>query len=327
MEGVFSPSYSSNQIWYDENLDECLTTHIEDIESDVANKADANHTHAEYAGSDHTHTGYATVDHTHSGYANANHTHSDYASANHTHTGYAASNHAHSYNDLTDKPTIPTIPVSLPANGGNADTVDGKHASAFATASHTHNYAGSSSAGGAANSASKLATARTVRTNLASTSTASFDGSANITPGVTGTLPIANGGTGATTAASAVTKLGIADYVVARGTTGIWTYQKWNSGVAECWGSSTINYQISCTTQQAAGVYTDSTFRAAHASLPSGLFNKITFATSNVRSSGYSISQISGINTETLTYRMWCPYSTTLSSGAGFDFYVKGTWK
>ena len=50
-----------------------------------------------------------------------------------------------------------------------------------------------------ATSAIKLATARTIRTNLGSTSTASFDGTANITPGVTGTLPVANGGTGATT--------------------------------------------------------------------------------------------------------------------------------
>lgn len=33
------------------------------------------------------------------------------------------------YNDLINKPNIPTIPASLPANGGNADTVDGKHAS------------------------------------------------------------------------------------------------------------------------------------------------------------------------------------------------------
>lgn len=33
-----------------------------------------------------------------------------------------------SYNDLSNKPTIPS---SLPANGGNADTVDGKHAYAF----------------------------------------------------------------------------------------------------------------------------------------------------------------------------------------------------
>lgn len=50
----------------------------------------------------------------------------------------ADGNHGHSYNDLSDKPTIPTIPASLPADGGNADTVDGKHASDFAPASHSH---------------------------------------------------------------------------------------------------------------------------------------------------------------------------------------------
>lgn len=32
------------------------------------------------------------------------------------------------------------IPTSLPANGGNADTVDGKHASDFATAGHRHDW-------------------------------------------------------------------------------------------------------------------------------------------------------------------------------------------
>ncbi len=56
--------------------------------------------------------------------------------------------------------------------------------------------------------ATKLQTARTIRTNLASTSTASFDGTANVTPGVTGILPIANGGTGNTTGlAASATKL------------------------------------------------------------------------------------------------------------------------
>lgn len=52
--------------------------------------------------------------------------------------------------------------------------------STFTPASHTHNYAGSSSAGGAANSANKLATARTINgTN--------FDGSGNITTSSWGT--------------------------------------------------------------------------------------------------------------------------------------------
>ena len=58
-------------------------------------------------------------------------------------------------------------------------------------------------------SAATLTTSRTFRTNLASTSTATFNGSANVTPGVTGTLPIGNGGTGATTASAARTALGL----------------------------------------------------------------------------------------------------------------------
>lgn len=53
---------------------------------------------------------------------------------------------------------------------------------------------------GNASSATKLATARTITTNLASTSGASFDGTSNITPGVTGVLAIGNGGTGTSTA-------------------------------------------------------------------------------------------------------------------------------
>lgn len=51
---------------------------------------------------------------------------------------------------------------------------------------------------GNAGSATKLATARAIQTNLASTSASSFDGATNITPGVTGTLPVGNGGTGQT---------------------------------------------------------------------------------------------------------------------------------
>lgn len=60
---------------------------------------------------------------------------------------------------------------------------------------------------GNANTATKLATARTITANLASSTAGRFDGSANITVGVTGTLPIAKGGTGATTAAAARTAL------------------------------------------------------------------------------------------------------------------------
>lgn len=67
---------------------------------------------------------------------------------------------------------------------------------------------------GTAAAATKLATGRTIRTNLASTSASTFDGSGNITPGVSGILPIANGGTGASTAAAALAALGGQNRVV-----------------------------------------------------------------------------------------------------------------
>lgn len=51
---------------------------------------------------------------------------------------------------------------------------------------------------GNSDSSDKLQTARTIQTNLASTTATIFDGTANVVPGVTGTLPIANGGTGNT---------------------------------------------------------------------------------------------------------------------------------
>lgn len=74
----------------------------------------------------------------------------------------------------------------------------------------TGNTTGKAPTAGGADTATKLATARTLRTNLGSTAGASFDGSADANPGVTGTLPVTNGGTGATSAAAARTALGAA---------------------------------------------------------------------------------------------------------------------
>ena len=77
----------------------------------------------------------------------------------------------------------------------------------FVTSSIQTQLNGKLSTSGTAAAATKLATARTIRTNLASTSTASFNGTANITPGVTGKLAIANGGTGGTSGLEAANNL------------------------------------------------------------------------------------------------------------------------
>ena len=79
------------------------------------------------------------------------------------------------------------------------------------------------SVSGTASSATKLETARTIQTNLASTSSASFDGTASVSPGVSGTLPVSNGGTGVSTLPSNAVLLGnstSAVQTVAPGTSG-----------------------------------------------------------------------------------------------------------
>lgn len=122
-------SFSSNEIWFGNSTSDRLTDVIADVAEAVLEKADADHTHtgyaaaghthAGYAAAEHEHTGYAVVDHAHTGYAPAVHEHTGYAAAQHSHTEYAAASHGHSYNDLSDKPTIPAAyshPASHPAS-------------------------------------------------------------------------------------------------------------------------------------------------------------------------------------------------------------------
>jgi hypothetical protein len=73
----------------------------------------------------------------------------------------------------------------------------------------TGNNTGNAPTATLAASANVLSTARNITTDLGSTTAASFNGSANITPGVSGVLPITSGGTGAITAAAARTNLGL----------------------------------------------------------------------------------------------------------------------
>lgn len=123
---VVNPEHSTDDIWYKDQMTYSASDKFDAVDASIANLQ------AGKANTGHTHTGYAAADHTHTGYAASSHTHTPAS------IGAAAESHGHSYNDLSDKPTIPTIPTSLPANGGNADTVDGKHAADFATSGHTH---------------------------------------------------------------------------------------------------------------------------------------------------------------------------------------------
>lgn len=143
-------NYKGQDVWLDEKLDSYATQ--SELSSGLAGKANASHFHdsATQFSSGYMSSGdKAKLDGIE---ANANlYVHPDTHAASMI-TGLASVSTSGSYNDLTDKPTIPTIPTALPADGGNADTLDGYHAAYFApgqhnhdavyaAANHTHNYA------------------------------------------------------------------------------------------------------------------------------------------------------------------------------------------
>ena len=124
-----------------------------------------------------------------------NHTHSNVATANTLAT--ARTINGTSFNGSANITTANWGTARNLQIGNTAKSVNGSANVSWslseigaAASSHTHNYAGSSSAGGAANTATKLQTARTINGT-------SFDGSANITTanwGTARTITIGNTG-------------------------------------------------------------------------------------------------------------------------------------
>lgn len=98
----FSPTYSTDHIWREQDMERCLSDDLNNIESNIATlqtgKAAADHTHTEYATTSAVTTLQTLVGDTSvaaqinaaiATKADANHTHSEYAATDHTHSGYA----------------------------------------------------------------------------------------------------------------------------------------------------------------------------------------------------------------------------------------------
>lgn len=98
--------------------------------------------------------------------------------------------------------------INIPEGGGSVAgiTINGKPLSGDVKLTAVD--VGALPSTGTAAAATKLATGRTIRTNLGSTTAATFDGTSNITPGISGTLSVSNGGTGQTTLTSGYVLIG-----------------------------------------------------------------------------------------------------------------------
>lgn len=116
------------------------------------------------------------------------------------------------------------------------------------------------------------------------------------------------------------------DYIVEQGTSGIWTYRKWNSGIAECWGSRVIT-----------GVKVDQAWgNLYNADTPDAIAYPFTFTSTPVEvacmgSNNMSLwMACSSINTSASTGKYFAMRPNTASTTTytvTINYQVVGRWK
>lgn len=116
----------------------------------------------------------------------------------------------------------------------------------------------------------------------------------------------------------------VADYVVAEGTSGIWTYRKWNSGLSECFGG--LNVSLTSPNSQGS-LY----FKGVSVAYPTGLFLEKPYATGGVMADWVcGITQAWSSSTKDTFYGyLWVAYSGAITSKYSFmiKLHVTGRWK
>lgn len=114
---------------------------------------------------------------------------------------------------------------------------------------------------------------------------------------------------------------GSADYVVEQATSGIWTYRKWNSGIAECWGGSS-SLHPTFGSSYGNGYYAPA---VADNNFPAGLFTAAPeLILSPINADGVWLG-VSALTSTGFTYYPYC-----VMSGAHYyrwNAYAVGTWK
>lgn len=114
-----------------------------------------------------------------------------------------------------------------------------------------------------------------------------------------------------------------ADFITEEGTEGIWTYRKWNSGVAECWGTMTQNI----TSWSQWGTLYEGIASSHTATYPNGLFISAPdfWADSKGNATVGAFIEIAGQGSATTTPQVYAlrPIAGNLGN-FNFSLYAKG---
>ena len=117
------------------------------------------------------------------------------------------------------------------------------------------------------------------------------------------------------------------DYIVSYGTDGIWTYQKWNSGIAKCWGTTTITTAVQSSIESVE-LFSDN--KAMKAINYPFTFKKQPCETATLQSSGgitWLASEKANSDTHSATYRIMSIDKHQNSSNYKIALSVEGRWK
>lgn len=114
----------------------------------------------------------------------------------------------------------------------------------------------------------------------------------------------------------------VADFVVEQGTTGIWTWRKWYSGIAECWGKNIVTADI--TTQSTDMIYRAQigavAFPFAFKSAPTC---QVTVETSNASWAACNVRANANFTSSVMLYRI----GSITAQQCDVIYYAIGRWK
>lgn len=111
------------------------------------------------------------------------------------------------------------------------------------------------------------------------------------------------------------------DYIVEQGTSSIWTYRKWNSGIAECWGRTDIVVPSS-------GTYITYFPTGLFVSISSLSVNAFYGTTANRNATKYILTEGSyGSFTDRAVVYVRDYAGNVVNPYIAFDFQAYGRWK
>jgi hypothetical protein len=115
---------------------------------------------------------------------------------------------------------------------------------------------------------------------------------------------------------------GMDDVVIEEGTSGIWNYRKWSSGIAECWGQHSVT-SLNCGKNQSGGFYYSDTVSV---NFPTSLFASNPVVVCDGGSYSY-VNFVRNFGSSATQFHFIVVGLTSTTADVSVRIHAKGKWK